>query len=136
MTLAFALAVADRSEEAVRQAETAMRLNPYGPWYYPQFAGYAYYMAKRFDAAAAAFERARQLNSRTPLPIRWSAAAYTQLGRMEKTRAAREAHMKRRPGYSIRGWMKQTKMKGAFKKLYLEGLRKAGFPENPPEKPD
>ncbi len=42
--------------------------------------------------------------------------------------------MKRRPGYSVQGRTKRSNMKGEFKKLYLEGLRKAGFPENPPLK--
>ena len=42
--------------------------------------------------------------------------------------------MKRHPGYSVQGTTKRSNMKGEFKKLYLEGLRKAGFPENPPLK--
>jgi len=63
-----------------------------------------------------------------------SAIAHAQLGEMEKARAAREAFMKRRPGYSVQGTIKRSNMKGEFKKLYLEGLRKAGFPENPPLK--
>ena len=134
ITLACTLAYTGRGEDAIRQAKTAMRLNPHAPWYYTYFAGFAHYAAKQFDKAAAAFDRTRQLNPRTPLPLLWSAAANAQLGSMKKAHAAREAYMKRRPDWSISVWMKRSRMKGEFRELYMEGLRKAGFPENPPFK--
>ena len=130
INLAFSLAFASRGDEAVRYAETAIRLNPHAPqWFYPQFLGYAYFASKRFDKAAQAFERSRRINRKNVVPIRWLAATYGQLGKMEQARTSREAFMKRRPGYSIRSWMKRSQMKGEIKELYMEGLRKAGFPE-------
>ncbi len=134
ITLAFTLAFAGRGEDAVRQAETAMRLNPHAPWYYSSFAGFAYYMAKQFDKAATSFDRARRLNPRSSVPIRLSAIAYAQVGNMEKARAAREEFLKIDPEFSIRVFFKRAAMKGEFKRLILEGYRKAGFPENPPLK--
>jgi TolB-like protein len=53
---------------------------------------------------------------------------------MEQARAAREAFMKRRPGYSVQRTIKRSKFKDEFKNLNVEGLRKAGFPEHPPLK--
>ena len=99
ITHAMTAAFAGRGEDAGGQAETAMRLNPHAPWDYSSFAGFAYYMAKQFDKAATSFDRARRLNPRSPILLRLSAIAHAQLGGMEKARAAREAFMKRRPGY-------------------------------------
>ena len=42
--------------------------------------------------------------------------------------------MKRRLGCSAQGVIKRSKFKDEFKILYVEGLRKAGFPEHPPLK--
>ncbi len=132
MGLAFSLAFSGRGEEAVRQAERGMRLNPHGHWGYQLFAGFAYYMAKRYDKAAVSFERARRLNRRTFVPIVWSAAAHAQLGRMDEARSARQAAIKLRPAFTIQRFFNRSGVKGKFWELALEGFRKAGFPENPP----
>ena len=73
------------------------------------------YMAKRFDDAAAAFQRVRRLNPRFSLLMMWSAATFAQLGKMEDACAARDAFLELRCGFSIRDHMKRTGWKGAFK---------------------
>ncbi len=132
--LAHLLAFAGRAEDAVKYAERAMRLDPLGPRSHLLSAGAAYYMAKRFDKAAAAFKRARQLDPRTDVSRHNSAAAHARSSRMAEARTARVAFLKVRPGFSIEGWKRRTNLKGGFKELVVEGLYKAGFPENPPLK--
>ena len=117
MTLAHSLAWTGRGDDAVRHAETAMRLNPHGPWHYPLFAGFSYYMAKQFDKAITAFERVRRPRSSA---LAYQAAAYAQLGKMEEARTAREAYLKVSPRFSIRGWMKKFRMKAVQMALHSD----------------
>lgn len=77
-------------------------------------------------------ERARKLNSKTPVPIIWSAAAYAQAGRMEQARAAIEELRKVRPELSLsnyEAYQARSGMSVKSKELLVDGLRKAGLPE-------
>jgi adenylate cyclase len=48
---ALALAFAERADEAIREAQTAIRLNPFGPGWYFGILGHAYRYAGRYDDA-------------------------------------------------------------------------------------
>jgi TolB-like protein/class 3 adenylate cyclase len=127
--LAYLQAFAGRGDEAVGYAEKALRLNPHPTWNYPFFAGIAYYVANRFEAAVAFFDQARRLNSRTPVPIAWSAAALAQAGKIEQARAAAEELRRVRPGFSITAFTTRSGISPKSRALLVDGLRKAGLPE-------
>ena len=60
------------------------------------------------------------------------AAAHAQLGNMGEVNAAREEILKKIPKFSIQGFIGRTYYKGEYRRRVEEGLRKAGYPEQPP----
>lgn len=135
MSYALSLTYSERAEDAVQAANTALRLEPFPRFSLPLTMGVVFYQAKRYEAAAAALKRARTISPRSPAqPLMLAAAAYAQLGRMEEARAAREDFLKLNPNYAISGNRHLATYPPKLRKHAEEGLRKAGFPENPPLK--
>ncbi len=115
----------------------AMALNPAHPsWYHFAFA-YDHYRKGEYEQALA---RIQQVTGRTFDLFQMNAAAvYGQLGRTEEARAALAALYDLHPGFTIETARHEYGVKRNFEPAFLEamldGLRKAGLPDAPPEAP-
>ena len=127
---AVALAQAGRGDDAVRNLETALRLNPHPRLSYLTRSVVVYYFSERYEQANVAFERLlRRRPTYDGLAAAWRAAIYAQLGQPEKARAARDAYLKIDPEYSIQGFFDRSRYPERARALLEQGLRKAGYPE-------
>ncbi len=127
---AWPLAWSGRPEEGIENARTAMRLNPrYGDWYLWAL-GVAYYEARRYEEAIATLE---SMNNRIYKSRLFLAAAYAQAGLETEARAEVEDILERDPDSSIARWGRVQPYKfTADLEHYIDGLRKARLPEEPP----
>ena len=121
------------ASKAVDYCERAIRLNPFGPGYYLWNLATAYYCARQYEAVLLPM---KEYVSRFPKfirPRRVLAAAYAQLGRLEEARKETQTILEADPNTSLRVlrekdttlfWKHQED-----KDHWLEGLKKAGFPD-------
>jgi adenylate cyclase len=131
LQLAF---LAGRTDEAIKEAETAIRLSPRDPELYHFFyaIGMAHFVAERYDQAATWGEKAE--NERPAGiglgPLRLLASTYAHLDRLDEARDAFASVLEVTPRISATG-IRNAIHFGRPKDLerYLEGLRKAGLPE-------
>ncbi len=128
MTLAGALHFAGENEQVIALVETAMRLNPFYPFFYPHYIGLANFAMGRYGEAVAALERAIALNPDVLWPHVFLAACYGQLGkRMRAQEQVVQVH-RIHSDFSI-GWL-LTYMpykRDADLSALVEGLREAGL---------
>jgi adenylate cyclase len=128
--LAQALNRAGRPEEAIGLVEKAQRLNPAAPRWYTWNLGIAYYLSRRYDDAITALRRGRPLGA---MAYRWLAASYAQLGREADAKAATEEYLKLTPGFSLARHLEMLHFQHAEdREHYVDGLRKAGLPDDRP----
>jgi adenylate cyclase len=131
LQLAF---LAGTTDEAIKEAETAIRLSPRDPELYHFFyaIGMAHFVAGRYDQAATWGEKAE--NERPAGiglgPLRLLASTYTHLDRLDEARGAFASVLEVTPRISATG-IRNAIHFGRPEDLerYLEGLRKAGLPE-------
>lgn len=99
---ALSLTFAERAEEAVRQAETAMRLNPLDPGWYLGVLGHAYRYAGRLDEAIAVLA---DYDRRSPgFGLVDLVLAYMDAGEEEAARKRASALLAARPDFTIERW--------------------------------
>jgi adenylate cyclase len=125
-------------EDAIPIQEQAIRLSPHDPeiglWYFR--IGQAHLLQSRTDEAIVWLEKARSsAYSKSPGPYRWLASAYALKGEPEQAAAAL-AEAQRWAGNGPQISIAQQKAFGTkpatralFETTYLDGLRKAGVPE-------
>ena len=131
LQLAF---VAGRTNEAIREAEMAIRLSPHDPELYHFFyaIGMAHFVAGRYDDAATWAEKAE---SERPAgigfgPLRLLASSYAHLERLEDARDAFASVLEVTPRISATGIRNAIHFaRPEDLDRYLEGLRKAGLRE-------
>lgn len=131
LQLAF---IAGRTDEAIKEAETAIRLSPHDPELYHFFyaIGMAHFVAERYGEAARWAEKAE--NERPAGigfgPLRLLASCYAYLDNMAKARDAFASVLEVTPRISATG-IRNAMHFGRSEDLdrYLEGLRRAGLPE-------
>lgn len=131
LQLAF---LAGRTDEAIKEAETAIRLSPRDPELYHFFyaIGMAHFVAGRYDQAAKWGEMAE--NERPAGigfgPLRLLASTYAHLDRLDEARDAFASVLEVTPRISATG-IRNAIHFGRPEDLerYLEGLRRAGLPE-------
>jgi adenylate cyclase len=131
-----------RLSEALDAIGKAMRASPHDPltWIWMIYITIAHYFARDYQAALDSAERLIRFRPDKPQAYRWRAAALGQLGRIDEAKIALEKaiavpsanfnfHVRTRPP-----WIRPEDHA-----LMLEGLRKAGFPDEPslalPDKP-
>jgi len=134
IALAFTNALAGRGTQAVQDAKTALRLNPFPPPHYFSWQGISYYVDKQFEEALIAFELFKKSNPKFFLGYFWTALGHAQLGGINSAKLQIEKLLKLRPNFTIQAVLAQNKAKGSAKDLIQEGARKAGIPEHPPKK--
>jgi TolB-like protein/Tfp pilus assembly protein PilF len=132
--LGYALARADRNDEALPRFDHALQLDPRSPmaWSYSTMRASALYQLKRYEEAALAGEVAMQ----TPLadivwPVVHRAAALGRLGRKREAEPVVSDLLRRRPGLTVAGfaaWPHNLTRSAATLEHTADGLQKAGLP--------
>jgi TolB-like protein len=137
--LAEALIMAGRPHEVSGLLERARRLDPHSQDYYSYLHGMAQFGLNRFEAAAASFERAIELNPdywEADPSIGWCtacemlASTYGHLGRMNDAKEMIRKVRKYWPQYSINSavyWWPYKQL--TDRERLSDGLRKAGLPD-------
>jgi TolB-like protein len=118
------------SEQALEQFETAWRMNPQDPKAFT-FTGMAaaHFFAQRFEACITWGRRATDEASGANIARRHVAAALALLGRIDEAKAEIGEVLKRQPSSSLaRSRLSSFRYPWMYD-LYLDGLRKAGLPE-------
>jgi adenylate cyclase len=123
-----------RTDEAIEEAETAIRLSPHDPELYHFFyaIGMAHFVAGRYGDAATWAEKAE--NERPAGigfgPLRLLASSYAHLDRLDEARDAFASVLELTPRISATGIRNAIHfVRPEDLERYLEGLRKAGLPE-------
>jgi TolB-like protein len=137
--LAEALIMAGRSHEVSDLLERARRLDPHSQDYYSYLHGMAQFGLNRFEAAAASFERAIELNPdfwKADPSIGWCrvcemlASIYGHLGRMNDAKEMIRNVREYWPGFSVNSasyWWPYKQL--SDRERFSNGLRKAGLPD-------
>jgi TolB-like protein len=120
--------LAGQPEEAIRSFERVIRLNPLDRLF-STFAGMsvAFIGLGRFDEAVAAAKKAVRQNPLFPFSYRCLASALAHLGREAEAREAVAGLLELDPDFRISERVARSDVSGL--QLYVDGLRKAGFPE-------
>jgi TolB-like protein len=131
----YGLHRAERLHEALEHFDAALRLSPRDPglWSYLTLKASTLYQLRQYDEAASfARDAARHSIADLIWPYVHLAAALGQLGRTLEALAAVEELRKRRPGLTVSGvrsWPhNRSRSEGSLAHM-LEGLRRAGLPE-------
>ena len=126
-TYAQMLTYSGQSKDARRWVEDAMRRNPHYPGWYASALSTILYLEKDYEAAVAS------LNKVGTLAIwdhRVLAASYAQLGRQDEAQQHVDAVLKIDPNFSLATFKSKLQFRrDADKDHFLEGLKKAQFPE-------
>jgi TolB-like protein len=119
--------IAGRPEEAIRSFERAIRVSPFDRLLASNFVGmgFAFIDLGRFDEAVAAARKALQKDEAHGGAYRCLAAALAQLGRDAEARTTATQFLEVQPDYRI----SKSMARGQRSQMFLDGLRKAGFPE-------
>jgi adenylate cyclase len=133
-TRGFVAALLDQSDPAIDAFHRAMRLSPLDPMGWMFFGGmsFAFMVARRFEETIEWADRSFRAQPRWSVMLRVKAVACAHLGRMEEARSCVSAMLKFQPEFTISGW-RTTYGAKAFSPetaaMYIDGLRKAGVPE-------
>jgi adenylate cyclase len=126
--MAFVLTMAGRSEEAVRYAEQALRLNPYPPSWWIRQLGQSYFFAGRYEEAIAAHKKSLNISPNDLLTHIALTTACSSAGRHEEARAQAAEILRINPKFSVEGRANFVPCKNqADLDRFLDGLRKAGL---------
>lgn len=133
VVLGFILAMAGRSDEASEHIHSAMRLSPRDPMMFGNYVAMSLAEFVRGDYGAAAdwARKAIQANRAYPGSYRILAACCGHSGELNDAKNAIHSLRQYMPFASIEGTKRQIPFKNdADSMRYLDGLRKAGLPEN------
>jgi TolB-like protein/DNA-binding SARP family transcriptional activator/Tfp pilus assembly protein PilF len=128
--LGLTLTYTSGAERAIALLRHAMRLSPYYPDWYRWSLGRAYRLARRYNEAVPALT-ARLDNSPEALaPLVELAAAYSQMGRIDKARATASEVRQINREFSARAWTQNPPYADpAVASKDLNALLRAGLPE-------
>jgi adenylate cyclase len=120
-----------RLEEALANVEQAIRLSPRDPgrWFYFAASASVHFQARRYGDAVEWARRSIRENPRFPYSRATLAASYAHLGRGDEARAAVEGLLQVQPGFSLAFALEGSLGPSPGLDHYLDGLRKAGVPE-------
>ncbi len=130
-TYGMALQFDGQHEEAIAVAEKAIRLNPHYPFWYMFVICLAQYQLRRYDDALNAAQRCVFRNAESMPVYCCLAAGHAQLGQTDDARAAVAKSLELNADLTlseIAGLVPYRRREDLDH--YLDGLRKAGLPEN------
>jgi adenylate cyclase len=121
----------ERGEEAVTWAARAVRLAPHDPFtfLYQHILSQAHYTAGNYEEAALWGQRSAQLNPRHTPSWRTMMAALVALERFDELAEPLRHALKLEPQFSLRVLATRTPLQGPMRELFVERLRRAGFPD-------
>jgi adenylate cyclase len=115
-----------RPEEGIDWIRRAMQLNPYHPERYWNHLGRAYYAARRYADAAAAFAR---ISAPDHAHHAFLAAAFAQMGDAIAATAHADQVVRRAPDFSVQAYLDTLHyQRPADREHHRDGLLKAGLP--------
>jgi adenylate cyclase len=124
------LAYAGRPEEGLPLIQRGLRLSPYPRIVTVRFEGETYHALGRYEEALAAFERARALAPKSPIPVVWLMMTYADMGRTDEARAAAQELFKLQPKFPVKGYVSGIAYKDRTEvERRLAALRKLELPE-------
>jgi adenylate cyclase len=130
MFLGSSLNNAGRVDEAIAHCKQAIRLNPFPAYYYYHHLGLCYLQNGQYEDALAEFKKALQRAPNAIFNHITLAVNYSLAGREDEARASAAKALELEPKLSVKSVSKMLLYKNeAYKKLLLDGFRKAGFPE-------
>jgi adenylate cyclase len=129
-SLGNSLSYAGRLDEAIAHIKKAIRLDPFTDYFCYFNLGRCYFQKGRYEDALAAYKKALQ-RAPNAAHIHVSVAClYALLDREEEARASAAKALELEPGFSISEYSKTSKHRDqAVKKIIVDAMRKAGFPE-------
>ena len=114
----------------IAHIKQAIRLKPFPAWYYYYHLAHGYFMKGQYEDALAECKKALQRAPDAFGPHIGIAVNYILLDREEEARASAAKALELNPNISVAGYLKTSKHKNqAVKKLFVDAMRKAGFPE-------
>jgi len=130
--LGITLRYVGRPKEAISKFKKAIRLNPSSPnWLYHNL-GAAQILTGNYQEAITSLNRVIEKNPNHIPAIRVLIVAYSLSDQDEKAKTQMEEYLKLSPNDSIESWRKRLTFKNeSDKDLYVNALRKVGFPEKP-----
>jgi adenylate cyclase len=123
-----------RPEEAITMINKAIRLNPIPPAWYYRSLGISYFLARHYEEAIAACEKALNRNPDELLSHLFIAAAYSVSGREKEASTAVSRVLRLNPKFSLKVIYNRPFKRKTDIELLANALRKAGLPEHPPPK--
>jgi len=127
--LALALALADRSKDAITHGEQAIRMSPHDPQnaLFNVSLAAAHYLAGRYNEAIVYARKAMQQRFGLTNSHRVYVASLAQAGQIDEARAALAKLQELQPGHSIAWIENNIPYTPSPMAKFLEGMRKAGL---------
>jgi adenylate cyclase len=121
---------AGKPEEAISVLKNAIRLNPIPPGWYLGRLGDGYRLTRQYEKAVHKYKEAIQLQPDDMISHLTLALCYVKLGREADAHAEAKEVLRINPKFSAESYAKHIPLKDeASKKLFIDGMRKAGLPE-------
>ena len=128
--LGVILLFAGKPDEAIGYFNKGIRLNPFPAYWYFAHLSRCYSMKGQYEDALTAINKALHRSPDNPSNHRQLAIVYALLDRKEEASAAVKKTLEIDPNYSVKRVLKASPYKNhADLKLFVDALRKAGFPE-------
>ncbi|MER8912953.1 adenylate/guanylate cyclase domain-containing protein [Mesorhizobium sp. M0761] len=116
-----------RGVEAIACMEKALRLNPRPPSWYFWLLGGAQSAAGKYEEAVKTLRNDATYRTESRVKL---ASILALLGRLEEAREEATLYLATNPHFRMSHWVESQPYRDlALRDMYLEGLRKAGFPE-------
>ena len=126
--LGWTLRSVGRYEEAMKEYERALRLDPLNTGYTVTQIGTTYLMMRRYEESISACKKALEGNSRNLAAHLTLAMAYSSSDKMDEARAAASDVLKVSPNFSVENFAKSLPYKNeADTEFMADALRKAGL---------
>jgi tetratricopeptide (TPR) repeat protein len=127
--LALALALADRSKEAITHGEQAIRMSPHDPQtgLFNVALAAAHYLEGRFSEAVAFGRKAVQLSPQLSGAYRIYVASLAQAGQVDEAREALQRLKESQPTISIDWIERYVPYTATAMAKFIDGMRKAGL---------
>jgi adenylate cyclase len=125
------LVLAGQIEPALEQFQTARRFSPLDPRGYTTDTGIAacHFFAERFEHAVEWATRVRSSGPNFPVALRFLAAAYGHLGRLQEAREVVEQLLVLQPNSTVSRARASSFAVPSMVELFAKGLERAGLPQ-------